>query len=266
MIITDSFVMLNFPKTGSSFTRTVLKRVHEYDTLRNRIRRTLGLGNDPAMLELMRPVIDRQFPKGIRGQHGTYRQIPEEHRHKQIVSITRNPFDRYISTYLFGWWKSHLQASEEKLRETFPHFPDLSFEEYYYMMNCFGRPNRLRGIEPPIELGIHTIQFIQFYFPAPEHVLSTIDDDYVRQKRYLEDMAQVAFLHQENLNEELHQFLLNVGYPQEDIHFIREAGRINVTSREENQRNRDQFYTPELVNDVLLKDRLIFEIFPEYKS
>ncbi|RMD66615.1 hypothetical protein D6833_01285 [Candidatus Parcubacteria bacterium] len=265
MIITDQFVMLNFPKTGSSFVRTVLKRVHKYDTPYNRIRRMLHLGNKPPMVELILPVIDRQFPPGLRGQHGTYRQIPPEHRHKTIVSVTRNPFDRYVSTYLFGWWKTHLHVAEERLKQAFPHFPDLSFQEYYDLLHTFGRESRLKGISPPIDLGLHTIQFIQFYFKEPERVLSTIDDDYIQRKQYLADMAPVVFLHQENLNRELCQFLTDMGYPQEDIRFIREAERVNVTDRPCDQYKPDRFYTPELIQDILARDRLLFDIFAEYK-
>ena len=265
MIITDRFVMLNFPKTGSSFVRTVLKRVHRYDTPYNRIRRLFHLANDPFMIELILPVIDRQFPEGLRGQHGTYEQIPDEHRHKTIVSVVRNPFDRYVSTYLFGWWKTHLQAPEEQLREAFPHFPDLSFKEYYDMLQTFGRKNRLRGISPPISLGFQTIQFIQFYFKEPDSVLQSIDDNYITQRMYLNDIADVVFLHQENLNAELYEFLQGLGYPEGDIRFIVAAERVNVTPREPAHTKLDDFYTPQLAQDVLRNDRLLFELFPGYK-
>jgi hypothetical protein len=261
MLITDEFVMINFPKTGSSFARAVLKQIHRYDTLPNRIRRRVGLPNKPPLQELILPVIDRRYPPGLRGQHGTYRQIPLEHRHKTIVSIIRNPFDRYVSLYLFGWWKRVLPAERSELEKAYPRFPDLTFVEYYDLANHVLRPNRLGGIQPKIELGLHTIQFIQFYFKEPERVLSEIDDDYIEQERYVQDMADVIFLRQRKLNQDLYQFLLNKGYPEADIRFIREAERVNTTSGRSDRANWKGFYTPALIAEVLKKDRLIFKLF-----
>ena len=266
MIITHDFVMLNFPKTGSSFVRSILKQIHGYDTPRARLLRGLRLDRDPAMAEVLVPVIDKASSRGLRSQHGTYRQIPQEHRNKTIVSVTRNPFDRYVSDYLFGWWQRHPPAPPEQLAAQFPNFPDLSFAEYHQMNDLFGRRDRLGKISPKIDLGLFTIQFIQFYFRNPAHVLSTIDDEYIDQGRYGSDMPPVVFLHQENLREELYQFLLKAGYSAEKIGFILEAGRVNVTPRASGPNKTDGFFTPDLARRVLDKDRLLFELFPEYKG
>ncbi len=264
MIITDKFVMVNFPKTGSSFVRMVLKQIHEkYNRLPNRIWRKLHLANK-TLIELMLPKIDEKNSYGIKDQHGTYRQILEEHKQKTVVSIIRNPFDRYVSTYLYRWWEKYPPVDLEQMKRNFPNFPNLSFREYYEIIQLFGRENRLNGISPKIELGLHTIQFIQFYFKEPEEVLSIIDNDYIKQKMYLTDMAEIIFLHQENLNEELYEFLLGVGYPKKDISFIKEHKKVNVTARESNEMEFNNFYTKELVEDILEKDRLLFELFPEY--
>jgi hypothetical protein len=266
MIITDEFVMLNLPKTGSSFARAILKTIHKYDTWGSRLRRKLNIFPNYNMVEHMVPEINAKHLMGQRGQHGTYRQIPEEHRHKTIVSIIRNPFDRYVSLYLFDWWKRYPYASPDRLRQHFPKFPNLSFEEYYKMSHLFGRESRLQGIKPSTELGLLTIQFIQFYFMEPENVLRKIDKDYIETKQYQHDMAQVTFLHQENLNEELYTFLLRMGYRDPDIRFIREAERINVTEKRDEASNLGEFYTPELCTKILARESLLFELSPEYKS
>jgi hypothetical protein len=263
MIITDRFVMLNFPKTGSSFARKALRKIHRYETLPNRILRKLNVPQS-SMIELSLPSVDRRFPDGLQDQHGTYRQIPEGHRHKTVVSIIRNPFDRYVSAYLFGWWKTNLPTTEKRLLEAFPNFPDLSFREYYEMTNLFGRENRLRGLSPRIDLGFYTIQFVQFFFQDPERALRRIDGDYITRKRYLDDMAELVFLHQENLNSELYDFLLAMGYPEADIAFIHNAERVNVTPRAENQCRWEDLLSADLQEDILNKDRLVFDIFPEY--
>ena len=264
MIITDRFVMLNFPKTGSSFARDVLREVHQYDTWRNRLRRRLPFAS-PSMIELCLPKLDRRFPKGLRDQHGTYKQIPPAHMHKPVVSITRNPFDRYVSAYLYGWWKTVPHAPEAQLREKYPHFPHLSFREFYEMINHFGRANLLQDVTPRTDLGFHSLQFIQFYFRDPARTLRLIDLAYIQQKTYLDDMAEVVFLHQENLGDELQTFLLGLGYLERSIDFIRHADRVNVTPRCDHSLRWQELYSEELIEDVLKRDRLLFELFPEYR-
>lgn len=284
MIITDKFVVLNFPKTGSSFVRAMLKRVHNYDegwfnpilhkairrfrygSLPNRALQRLDTLVNREMSELIVPNVYVKHMGYQQGQHGRYSQIPEEHRHKTIVSVVRNPFTRYISVYLYGYWKRrYLQLYSERLKKDMPNFPDLSFSEYYNMIHFYKQDLRLRDIVPKIDLGVSTIQFIRFYFSESERVLNEIDDEYIRSGTYQDDMAQIVFLRQENLNEELFQFLLTMGYPEEDIQFIKEAGRVNVSERRSDQQSLDSFYTQDLVQTVLQRDRLLFEIFPEYR-
>jgi hypothetical protein len=62
----------------------------------------------------------------------------------------------------------------------------------------------------------------------------------------------------------LHSFLLGFGYPEKDIKFIRDAEKINVTFREQNQLALDDFFPPDLKEKVLKKDKLLFALFPEY--
>ena len=63
---------------------------------------------------------------------------------------------------------------------------------------------------------------------------------------------------------ELYEFLLSLGYSEEKIRFILEAEGVNVTDRENDQRQLENFYTRQLVEEILQKDRLLFELFPEY--
>lgn len=257
MIITDKFVMLNYPKTGSSFTREILKQVHHtYDNWPSKILSRLGSMNKPSMTELM-------VSKGrgvTNSQHGNYRQIPEEHRHKKIASVVRNPLQRYISEYLYGWWKKNSQGFRNEINEKFHGFPDLNFPEYFEMISMSA------AAESGRDVGYETIRFIKFYFRDPSTVLARLDEDYVENKRYKEDLPDITFLHQENLNNELFAFLLEMGYPEKDIAFIRDAEKINVTHRERDQLAIDNFFTANLKDEVLKKDRLFFALFPEYAS
>jgi hypothetical protein len=255
MNITDKFVMLNYPKTGSSFTREILNRLHHTgDSLPGNILKALGFMNKASMIELM-----VSKGRGVESsQHGNYRQIPEEHRHKKIVSIVRDPLQRYISEYLYGWWRRHPEGFRSEIEEKFPNFPELTFQEYYEMVSLSARA------ESGLDIGYETIRFIDFYFMDPKEVLVKLDDECSDNKKYADDLPDIVFLHQENLNNELLDFLSSLGYPQKDIAFIKKAQRINVTHREYNQFAAHDFFSQEMTVDVQRKDRLLFALFPEY--
>lgn len=265
MIITDKFVMLNLPKTGSSFARHAIKKLYEkYDAFPYNVLKKIKGIEIPELFELMFPILDTQNNIGFKTQHGTYQQIPHEFRNKKIITITRNPFDRYVSAYLFRWWVDHPYASVARIKDKWPHYPDLSFEEYYQMIHVFGRADRLKQIVPRMDLGISTIQFIQFYFYDPRSVLALMDEEYILKKKYLNDMPEICFLHQENLNAELTNFLLSMGFSNKQVQFIKDEKKINVTSRSQEQKNYSKFYNQNLIKKIQERDKLLFDIFPEY--
>lgn len=266
MLITDDFVMLNFPKTGSTFARHVIKRL--YLRRQSAIRRLLvrlGIGNG-GVEELMLPKIDEASNAGFRDQHGTLRQVPAKHREKPILTISRNPFSRYISLYHFKWWQEHPPADRNALIRQFPGFPDLDFSEYYRMTHTYGIKDRLGGITPKIELGLHTIQFIQFYFFDPESVLRKIDDEYIDTGAFHKDMcSNISFIHQENLNVELKEFLTSIGFADHELQIIDSTEEINVTKKDPERDDSKRITVDEAVaNQILARDKLVFKVFPEY--
>lgn len=258
--------MLNFPKTGSSFAREILKELYARRRYRGRhLLEKLRIVRS-SVYDLKMPKIDETIDYRIQDQHGTYRQIPDEHRHKRIVTITRNPLSRYLSTYHFRWWEQHPPAEKRTILERYPHFPNLSFGEYYDMMHVFGRANRLRGIEPKTDIGLYTIQFIQFYFKNPEKVLASLDDSYIERGLFREDMGEnIRFIHQENLNTELKQFLSEIGFNADELTIVDKAKRINVTKgMADSARPQHDVADREIVQAILRRDRLLFQLFPEY--
>ncbi len=265
MIITNDFVMLNFPKTGSSFARTVIKQAYA-----NRLSNTRRLFVKlrickPSVIELMMPKRDELLNYNIKDQHGTLRQIPKIYRDKPIFSITRNPISRYISTYLFRWWAEYPPVDIHLIRKKYPHFPDLSFSEYYEMIHIYGKKNRLSKINPKLDIGLHTIQFIQFYFDYPESVLKQIDDEYINEEQFHADMGPIKFLHQESLNADLREFLLNIGFNSDQIAFIDSIGKINVTDNSKKDINITEFYLENSIQKTIIeRDKLLFRLFPEY--
>ena len=268
MIITDDFVMINFPKTGSSFARAAIKKLYSRrcSTVR-KVLSSIGLCN-PGYIELMLPNINNSthkfMHKHAKGQHGHVSQIPEKYRDRPVVSIVRNPFSRYISGYQFKWWEKYPPQSDDVIFDKYPHFPNLSFDEFYSMKHEFGRKNRLRGIEPKVELGIYSIQFIQFYCRHPTEVLSKINGDYIEKELFREDMGDISFLRQENLREDLKAFLLDVGASSEELVFLDSMEKVNVTEKTQQGKGDQIYIDPEIKKKIRIRDRLIFKIFPEY--
>jgi len=265
VIITNDFVMLNFPKTGSSFARKRIKAVYAQSESKGRkLLERLRICS-PVVQDVMLPKIDELGKGGLHDQHGTYRQIPFEHRQKPIVSIAREPVSRYESTYLYRWWEKHPPAELGVIRDRYPHFPDLSFSQYYEMVHHYGREARLQGVVPRIDLGLHTIQFIQFYFSDPVSVLKNIDDEYIDSSRFNHELKRIRFLHQENLESELNLFLHSVGVTAASAATTLPEQRVNVSpkSQEDSQQigvELDGGIREEIAN----RDRLLYRIFPEY--
>jgi hypothetical protein len=266
MLIAKDFVLLNFPKTGSTFARGAIKQLYNkrMSTI-NMLRGILGIGESEIM-ELLMPKIDEAKFLGIKDQHGTLRQIPDEHRNKKIISVVRNPFSRYESSFFYRWWAKYPPTDSRIIRERYPSFPKLSFSEYYEMIHIFGRENRLRGIVPKIDLGVYSIQFIQFFFNDPESVLNKIDDDYIDNGEFQKDMGSIHFLHQESLREELIQFLEQIGISPQELDFINFLEKANISLKEVNPNNQGEIVDQTIKQTILEREKLIFKIFPEYRQ
>ncbi|SMM98395.1 hypothetical protein SPONN_2294 [uncultured Candidatus Thioglobus sp.] len=255
MIITDDFVMLNLPKTGSTFARKAIRTAygqHKISRLLSKIQLI-----HPCVIDLATPNLDFLGGRGgeQKNQHGVLRQIPKEHKNKPIVSITRNPFSRYVSAYTYKSWQNKQRFSQ------YPNFPNLSFAEFYQMKQDIDAKQRLHGIHPKIPLGFYTVQFIQFYFAQPEKVLKKIDNHYIESEQFKNDMSDISFLQQENLNQDLGNFLAEKGIPSKKLAFLKDAKKINVALGD---KDFWQFYTPKLIEQVLERDKLLFKIFPQY--
>jgi hypothetical protein len=266
VLITDSFVMLNFPKTGSSFARKLIKEAYsrEYDTGIRGVLRRLRLVRSRTR-EVMSPHIDDTAQEeGYLDQHGTRRQIPPEYRGRQIVTITREPVSRYESMFFFEWWKSYPPAEVALIKEKYPNFPDLTFDQYYEMSHDFARRDRLCDVETKIDLGICTIQFIQFYFENPAEILARIDNEYIDQEQWRDELADISFLRQENLREDLKVFLLKVGLSEESLAPIDESGDVNVSARPE--ATGQTTLSRENLDLIRERDRLLYRIFPFYDA
>ncbi|HBL26684.1 MAG TPA: hypothetical protein DD490_07605 [Acidobacteria bacterium] len=245
MIFTPEFVFIHFTKAGGTYVEEMLGRIYG----------------------------DRRVDVN---QHGTCNDIPEEHRGKPIVSTVRNPYDRYVSQYRYGWWKISPQeyCGEEVMRAMYPHHPDLTFEEFLELANtkfvgCHrGTPNGFanHNFPPARRLGWHTESFVRFYFHNPREVFAGLDEEALASGSFRRDMYDVHFIHTETLRRELHDYLISVGLRREAVEFLLTSERVlpeDGLRRPDNDPWQNH-YTPALKELVRVRERLIFHLFPEY--
>ena len=276
MIITDKFVLLDFPKTGTTFTTAVLRTIHARrrlagrllpDFSREKVFRKLKLER-PGYQEVRIPRVEPiPYHKQRTSRHAGYTEIPAEFAHLPVVSGTRDPLARYTSAVLYRMRsrkRIRHAADPEELKKLYPGYPELDFGQFYDMMHRF-EPDRLDlDARPDLELGAHTIAFINTFFRNPGEVFRKIDRDYIESDAWREDIPDIHFLHQENLRLEFKQYLADMGYSESECASVDSFGQKNVAKRSSDEQQIDSFYTPELKNLVLERDALLFRIFPEY--
>lgn len=247
MLITDDFVLLNYPKTGSTFTRKIIQKIYP-----------------DKCEELLLPVAFDCRDIGRKTQHGTYAQIPEEHRGKPVLSVIRNPFDRYVSQYRFKWYAHSPPENKQMLQKFYPNFPDLEFAEFLDMGDRFAKKNILAAYNVFLDtdIGLQTINFIAFYSCNPQRDL----DELVRGKAdpFLR-LPKINFLHQEFLREELTNFLVGLHQKPAIKKIISSENDVNV-SRPSGERDFRKFWSPGLFEEYSEKERFFLNAFPEYQQ
>lgn len=257
MLITDRFVMLNFPKTGSSFARSVLKELHQSKGLGKLVSKLTGSTNGLEE-RLMVPYRFRPARFNYPSQHGVYIQIPEEHRRKVIMSVMRDPLERIVSAYEFRNWVKYQKKNLDSLRQEFPRFPDLSFDEYLDLFYRIEGPASL-PVDVTQDIGPLTTQFVRFFATDPEHTIHALRDGMDLAAERDKHFAPVRFLRQEQLGQELSEFLEEMGYAPERLRFILDKPKMNTSKR-----TRSTYFTPEVVEHVLHAERFLYQLFPEY--
>lgn len=215
MIITNDFVLLLLPKTGTSFANVVIR----YSYWRDGQRCVRHLSDN-----LLNPSIgeDHRYPTT---QHGFYMQIPEEFRHLPVYSILRNLYRLLISEYGYIRWQVDWLARDEALRQ-FPDFPNLGFARFLDFSSHIVT-QRLRLIHhnpaPPDRLGMHSYRFLYMFCRDPQRVFGRLTEDYIQSGEWLEDLCPVRFLQQHRLRDDLRILLSRFGFPEERLEFIADS-------------------------------------------
>lgn len=229
MIITESFVWLNFPKTGSTFVRQSLRRLY---TVRKWQFAKKTRFKERHMEEINVPNIRALNPlrSGKPTPHGQRRQIPNIYRHLPIVSALRDPVERLVSAYTYADWRKPeaLYQDLASIQKRFPSFPDITFMEFAdYMRLCFPEKALVVGGEK-IPLGRQSLELLSFFRDVSEESQALLFSDW-------EDLAdvvsEVIFLRTETLNADLLNLLLTFKFSPADVRFILHSGKVNQSRR-----------------------------------
>jgi hypothetical protein len=256
MVLTDQFVYIHIPKSGGSFVEEALRLLLD--------------GKPGFYLDSGSPGNRGMF--GCADQHDRYCQLPLEYRDRKLLATIRNPFDHHVSLFEFGWWKNHPQDTfdPQRIKDAFPHFPELSFSEYLAAVNDWTlvEPSYAPkgGYDKLIELGVGplTFDFIRFLAPDPEAVFASLPQ-FLAEGGREEALAVANFIPTHRLNSGLHAFLLGLGFEPSRIDFILSLGRIlpDGSTRTENM-DWQPYYNAESKRLVRERERVLFEMFPEF--
>lgn len=296
MLLADRVTYIHEPKTGGTFVRHVLSRLHGglVEVPPSRLQGPALRAGLPSLAfypELLRTRRRRPLDSAPKygalytwNDHGTCSEIPKPHRSRTILATLRNPLETYVSMYLFGWWKRpeyipDYERTVPDFRARYPDFPDVSFREYLELLHAGCILPATRNLDDPTGIGYLTQRFVHFYFRLPRRlgvfgydaprVLARVDS-HLNDGSVRDAMFDVHFIRTSRLNGDLADFLYQVGYDPHDLEFVERLEHVVPTGGEktsvaERAAAHDwwQYYTPELRELVRKRDRLIFSLFPE---
>ncbi|MSU20358.1 MAG: hypothetical protein EXS30_03075 [Pedosphaera sp.] len=259
MIIAPDFVFVHLSKTGGTFAAQTLKEVFCPSAIGRKMHRL------KTHHGIRIPFYEYHYDEGE--QHGLCSDIPEKERGKTIISCIRNPFDLYVSEYTYNWWKKypHLWFTDPTaVEKEYPDWRNFSFEQFIQVSNRHAGWVRktLRTYPQAGELGWYSHKFIHYYCRDLHRVFEVAEDSEKLVKRVTETMYPVHFIHTERLNQELYEFLLSKGYPEQQVEFIPAKAKINTSRKDYDYR---KWYSDGLRREVEQRDALIFRLFPEFQ-
>ncbi len=207
MLLTPKLVFIHMPKTGGTFVNRALVRVFRRPEPRTRIGRWWARRGEP--------------PVRHHAVHGTCSEIPASHAGLPILSIIRNPYDRYVSQYEFRWWRDHPEdfpwVDWAEVRRRFPSFPEITLPEFIRFSGLFlkrlesGLPREREAV------GFHTEQFLRFYSRRPAEAYRAVASGGGREAA---ELHAVRFVHMEDLNGELGRALVEMGIDGKALDFL----------------------------------------------
>jgi CubicO group peptidase (beta-lactamase class C family) len=264
LIITEKFVLLHFPRRESKLARKAILEL--YGGLRDS---GAGAGWDGAFIQEARPRVQRRGRKHLAkpaARQFSYHELPQAHAGKPALMVMRDPFKQLIASYKRGLWARHPPLPAEKIKEAFPRFPEMDFADFWKFQHTLYLQHLLGGTEPTANIGPQSLEMLAHLAAKPDEVIANISDEYIDSGRYLDDIPPITFLRQENLTRELHDYLLDLGYPAERLAFILDMEEADLSLAQEQPGSIDDYFSPALKRQFRYRERALFELFYNYTS
>jgi hypothetical protein len=266
MFVTETFVYLHLPKTGGTFVASTLGAIH---AARGDEVQTIWV--DPANPPALPPVKSGRALRVMlttRDQHGTRRDIPPLYADRPILATIRNPYERYVSQYEFAWWRHQpdLFGPVDEVRRHYPHFPDLSFDDYLRLANSVRLP--FRHLAPAEGApGMHTQQFLEYFFRDPVPAFERLLEGTLTMEDVNRELAGLRLLDQGRLNDDLAAVLEELGYAPAEVERVRSAPRVWPPEGGRPPASPwEPYYTEETKAFVARKERWLFDWIPQFRE
>lgn len=274
MILTDDFVILNHPKTGSTFIRQVIKEIeNNRENVPRRYKSTSRRWNVVRILSACRlrkiKYLELYHPRLLSktkyvDQHGGASQVPFEYRGLPHAVAVRNPYDWYVSAYEFEWWKDNPQVEEAELNKKLSNFPDLSFKDYLeYKEIQVNEIISRNNISTKIEIGYQAFEYVRTLFRNPKYVLENLCRDFVLSKEYREHLPNIELLRKESLNGDLYRFVVKYRYYEKESEGIIEREKIYPKGRGRRENDWEDYYDEEITREVYERNEILFLILKD---
>ena len=254
-------VLLNYPRTGSTWMRGVLRRLHgvEHNVLARPLAGTrVGWrGFHELKLPIDRTATARSAQR--RSQHGCWRQIPAWAGERQVVSVGRHPLAYLHSAFHHGYWRTSPAAPADTIRARLPAFPDLDLAGYLDYLEQFALPDVLQGAEPRAEIGALTAHFLRFFHPRPQQALDELTEARLDGIALLDELPAVRFLRTERLRDDFTALLADQGYAGSAVRDAMEASDRNASAPPPGDAGAPR---PDSIERLLHRERLLARLFP----
>lgn len=268
MLVTDKFVFVHDPKQGGSFISAALFRIHgakwnALQHLRASVFKRISVKSKYGEFIVLSPGL----------KHAGCARIPAEFRDRAILTTIRNPYDWYVSQYEFGWWKKKSMLKYFRpvpnFENEYKKFPELDFTEFMKLTDQAFSINFNCPKEILYQFGWRTRSFIDYYFKNPSGAFSNMmAEDYISSGNYKSDLFDgLHFISTKDLNQNLHSFLVENGYEKADVDFILEMKKVLPLGKGRTKEQKwEKYFSPELKAEIRQKDRILFEMFPEFDT
>lgn len=263
MITTNKFSYIHLPKTGGTFVTDALFKVYQLDwTIWNRL--TI----------LVTGKVFYNTPYGyfiVHGsKHPSIREIELKYRNLPILTNIRNPLDLYVSEYEFGWWKRkkylkyYRQIKDFKTK--FKNYPDLTFQEFIELQYDAFSFSGNGEFSDENGIGLLSKKFLSKYVEDPERIANEFINGTITSKILNKTfLSNINFLLTHNLNMGLYDFLKQIDFNEDEINFIIKKEKVLPLGKGRTKEQKwEKYYTEDLKQLIVKKDRLLFELFPEF--